>query len=152
MIRQNDVRTMEAEDMMFVLHNGAREINLDAYGNMWELARQRAEYESIAGFVDDECVGVGGIEPLWEGVGEAWLMLSTNVALYPQRTYLVIREGLQRLIDEGGYIRIQSWVRADFAKAQSLMKHLGFEAEGVAKKYNPDGSDSILYSLIRERG
>jgi hypothetical protein len=145
---------MTADDMMFVLRNGTREINIDAYGeeNLKQLAVERERYGSIAGFVNNECVGVGGIEPQWNGVGEAWLMLSNRVALYPVKAYLVIRDGLQKLIEENELVRIQSWVRADFHKAHVLMKHLGFKPEGLAKKYNPDGTDSILYSIVREKG
>lgn len=153
MIRNSDIREMTPFDMMYVLRNGTREINLDAYGedNLQELAEERAKHQSIAGFVNDECVGVGGIEPLWEGVGEAWLMLSNKVADYPIPAYLTIRDGMEELIENNKLTRIQSWVRVDFAKAHKMMKHLGFKAEGVARKYTPDGADCILFGLIREK-
>jgi hypothetical protein len=145
-----DIRPMRAEDMMYVIENGILETQPYANKTIQELAESRAKGISFAGFVNDECVGVGGIDVLWEGVGEAWIILSKKVLMYPVSTYAAIIDGLRDIIKDNTFFRVQAWVRSDFAKAQRMARHLGFKAEGVARKYTPDKIDCILYSIIKE--
>ncbi len=147
------IRPFRAEDMMTIINEGTKEQGIKYYGagTLEELAQQTEDDGlSITGIVNDEIVGCGGIRKLWDGVGEVWLMLSPKTALYPTKTYECIREGLQKLIDENDFVRLQAWGRIGFAKAHTLFKHLGFKAEGIARKYTPDGVDCILYSIVRQ--
>ncbi len=147
------IRPFRAEDMMLIIEMGTKEEGIKYYGHgtLEELAQQTEEDGlSMTGYVNDEIVGCGGIRKLWDGVGEVWLMLSPKTALYPTKTYECIREGLQKLIDENDFVRLQAWGRIGFAKAHTLFKHLGFKAEGIARKYTPDGVDSILYAIVRQ--
>ncbi len=147
------IRPFQAEDMMTIINEGTKEKSIKYYGagTLEELAQQTEEDGlSITGIVNDEIVGCGGIRKLWDGVGEVWLMLSPKTALYPTKTYECIREGLQKLIDENDFVRLQAWGRIGFAKAHTLFKHLGFKPEGIARKYTPDGVDSILYAIVRQ--
>ena len=147
------IRPFRAEDMMTIINEGTKEQGIKYYGHgtLEELAQQTEEDGlSMTGYVNDEIVGCGGIRKLWDGVGEVWLMLSPKTALYPTKTYECIREGLQKLIDENDFVRLQAWGRIGFAKAHTLFKHLGFKAEGIARKYTPDGVDCILYSIVRQ--
>ncbi len=156
---QTDIETFtgtkpfKAEDMMLIIEMGTKEQGIKYYGHgtLEELAQQTEEDGlSMTGYVNDEIVGCGGIRKLWDGVGEVWLMLSPNTALYPTKTYECIREGLQKLIDENDFVRLQAWGRIGFTKAHTLFKHLGFKAEGIARKYTPDQCDSILYAIIKD--
>ena len=147
------IRPFRAEDMMTIINEGTKEKGIKYYGagTLEELAQQTEEDGlSMTGYVNDEIVGCGGIRKLWDGVGEVWLMLSPKTALYPTKTYECIREGLQKLIDENDFVRLQAWGRIGFAKAHTLFKHLGFKAEGIARKYTPDQVDSILYAIVRQ--
>ena len=149
---ERDIRPMKAEDMMYIITSGTTELGLESYGQkeLWELAYKREKESSFAGFVNGECIGVGGIEHLWKGVGEAWIILSPDVSKYPLSTYIVLKDGLRQLIEDNELFRIQSWVRVGFDKAHSLMKHLGFEPEGTARKYTPDKVDCELYAIVRD--
>ena len=147
------IRPFRAEDMMTIINDGTKEKGIKYYGHgtLEELAQQTEDDGlSITGIVNDEIVGCGGIRKLWDGVGEVWLMLSPKTALYPTKTYECIREGLQKLIDENDFVRLQAWGRIGFAKAHTLFKHLGFKPEGIARKFTPDGVDSILYAIVRQ--
>ncbi len=141
-----------AEDMLWVIENGVKESGLKMYGDqtLRELAEEtERDGLSRTAIVNDEIVGCGGIRKLWDNVGEVWLMLSPEVNKYPIRAAECILNGMQELIDENDFVRLQGWCRKDFIKAHTLFRHLGFKPEGIAEKYTPDGVDCILYARIR---
>ena len=146
-------RPFRAEDMMLIINDGTKEQGIKYYGasTLEELAQETEDDGlSMTGIVNDEIVGCGGIRELWPGVGECWLMLSPKINLYPVETYICIKDGFQKLIDENDFVRLQGWCRVGFVKAHTLFRHLGFVPEGIARKYTPDGVSCILYALIKD--
>lgn len=147
------VRSFKAEDMVWVIENGVKEFNLKILGNdhIRDLAQARENNgQCVTGVVNDEIVGCGGIDLIFEGVGEVWLMLTYKVDKYPIRAYEVIKEGLAKLIKDNNLWRTEAWCRKGFTKGHSLFRHLGFKIEGLARKRSPDGVDSFLYALVRD--
>ena len=146
-------RPFRAEDMLQIIGNGTKEKGFEYYGSgdLSDLAQQTEDDGlSMTGIVNDVIVGCGGIRKLWAGVGEVWLMLSPKVNLYPIRTYECIKNGLEQLIEENDFHRLQAWGRIGFTKAHTLFRHLKFKPEGIAKCYTPDRCDCILYSRIKQ--
>lgn len=142
----------KAEDMIKIIETGVKEFNLKAQGTeeLWELAREREKNGMcLTGVVNDEVVACGGIDLMWKGVGEVWLMLSPETDKYPIGTYEIIRDGLDKLIKDNKLHRVQAWGRIGFDRAHTLFKHLGFKADGIAPKYTPDAVDCILYSKVK---
>jgi hypothetical protein len=94
-------------------------------------------------------IAVGGMIILWEGVGEAWLMLSkdfngmSNIAVL-----LGLRKQLNKMVEDNKLWRVQAMVRPDVPKAVEMIEYFGFEKEGLLKKYCPDGGDAYVYSKI----
>jgi len=147
------IRPFKASDMIWIVENGVKEFGLKILGNQQikELAGVReANGQCVTGVVNDEIVGCGGIDLLWEGVGEVWLMLSYEVNKYPIKTFEVIRDGLAKLIEDNGLWRVQAWCRKEFIQAHTLFQHLGFKVEGIAKKYAADGVDCFLYAKVKD--
>jgi hypothetical protein len=141
-----------AEDMLWIIEDGIKESGLKCIPTeqMKEIAQARQENgQCVTGWVNGQIVGCGGIDLMWPGVGEVWMLLSYEVDRYPVRAYEVIRDGLGKLIDDNNLQRCQGWCRKGFAKAHTLFRHLGFKPEGYAKKYTPDGVDCILYAKVR---
>ena len=146
------IRPFQAEDMMAIIEMGVKEDGIKYYGhaNLEELAKEtEKEGRSVTGIVNDVIVGCGGIRTLWDGVGEVWLILSPQTSMYPIKTFRCIRDGLQKLIDENEFVRLQGWCRVGFIKAHTLFRHLGFTVEGRARKYTPDQCDCILYAKVK---
>jgi hypothetical protein len=145
-------RPFKAEDMIQIVETGIKEFGLKIMGNgqIKELAESReANGQCLTGVTNGVIVGCGGIDLMWPGVGEVWLILSYEVDKYPLRAYEIIRDGLAKLIEDNNLVRAQAWCRKGFGQAHSLFKHLGFEAEGIARKYTPDGVDCILYAKVK---
>jgi hypothetical protein len=146
-----EIKPFQAEDMIFIIGDGVKEGNISLYGdaNLQSLADNLVkDGMSMTGYVDGKIVACGGIKKLWDGVGEVWLMLSPEIDKLTLRTGECIFRGLDELIRNNDFVRLQGWCRKDFVKAHTLFKHLGFTPEGVARKYTPDGVDCILYGKV----
>ncbi|MCK5017545.1 MAG: hypothetical protein KAS32_10800 [Candidatus Peribacteraceae bacterium] len=143
-------RDFKADDMVQILKDGVREFGYaEITDDLIKLANLREENgQCITGLVNDVIIGCGGIDLLWEGVGEVWLFLSPDVANFTVKSYRVIKKGLRKLIKDNNLIRTQAWGRVGFNDAHTLFRHLGFKPEGIARKYAPDGADCILYSIV----
>lgn len=150
---RTEIRPFKASDLVWVMAEGVKEFGLRflPHEQIDELAQSREDNgKCITGLVDGVIVGCGGIDELWPGVGEVWVLLSYEVDKYPIRAYEVIRQGLEELIEHNSLRRCQAWGRVGFAASHTLFRHLGFEVEGKARCYAPDGADCLLYSRIND--
>lgn len=99
---------------------------------------------------DGRCVAAGGIVIHWEGVGEAWLYLSDWIYPHALSFVKVIKERLEAIIREHRLVRVQTPLCALMPTNIRFARALGFRAEGVLRKYGPDGSDYIMHAIVRE--
>lgn len=147
---QITTRDFTAQDMMDVIAKGVIEcgIRAEATDEIWELSKAReAVGLAYTGTVNGEVVGCAGLDLFWPGVGEVWLLLCETSM--PIRTITVLKEGLKELIKENNLHRIQCHIRHDLPKGVKLVEHLGFEFEGIAKKFTHDKMDCFMYSITR---
>ena len=94
-------------------------------------------------------VGCAGVTVLWKGVGEGWFRGSPLIYEHRSKVILASIEGF-KMIRESGFHRIQSIIVADHHAAVRYAEKLGFEFEGVMRKYGPDKSDCLRYAYISE--
>ena len=149
--QRTEIRPFKASDLVWIMAEGVKEFGLRFLPDeqIDELAQTREDNgKCITGLVDGVIVGCGGIDLMWPGTGEVWLFLSYEVDRFPLRSYEVIQQGLEELIERNKLRRIQAWGRVGFHQAHTLFRHLGFKAEGLAREYCPDGADAILYARI----
>jgi len=98
------IRPFRAEDMIWIIEDGVKEYGLKVLGNdnIKELAENReANGQCITGIVNDRIIGCGGIDLMWEGVGEVWALLSYETDKHTVMAYRIIRDGLKKLIESG---------------------------------------------------
>lgn len=91
-------------------------------------------------------LGCGGVALLWQGVAEAWMVLSESVDMLDARGRgllgIQIIRGLRRSSLEFNLHRLQAVVAKDGDEAnKAFLQWLGLEYEGDMHKYGPDGSD-----------
>ena len=98
-------------------------------------------------------IGCGGIIPLWTGVGEAWVATDLD----PIRQKSLGRRGLyilkKQIVDtEKTYFfhRIQAAVEVNFEVGIRLAFALGFQYEGLMRRYGVDGKDYHRFSRITD--
>lgn len=105
--------------------------------------------QSFTAMDDNTVIGVGGIRPLWPGVGEAWAIFPKNVAKYGRQIYRISRTLLEKVEAEYGYWRIQATARRDWDAAIFFLAALKFVPGGVLTKYGPDKSDHIMMARVK---
>lgn len=100
---------------------------------------------------DNEIVAVGGIIDYWQGVGEAWLIMTKQAKkhdIFGLVALTVIEKKMNELIAEHKLRRVQAEVRADFLPGIKMIEALGFGYEGTKRKYTPDGCDMRIYARL----
>ena len=95
-----------------------------------------------------------GVKDAWNiencKVGEAWALFSKESYEFNLTLVRILKRGLTEIINDNTYNRIQARARADSITAQRLLLVLGFEFEGILRKFEIDGGDAHMYSIIRE--
>ena len=91
---------------------------------------------------------IGGVYGLWENVGEAWFMMSKYAYDMPRSAAKYSSLLLDHVEEENNLQRIQASVHADDKQAIRYVEWLGFENEGLMKKFGPDGSNYYRFARV----
>lgn len=101
-------------------------------------------HEAIKGyslFKEDLIVAAAGVHILWGGVAEGWIVMSKHGYSAPKTVARYTDRLFDGIMADNELWRIQASVSASDTKALRFASWLGFEDEGLMKKYGPDGSD-----------
>lgn len=114
--------------------------------------QQRKELEksdmAYTGKVNGRVVFCAGVVSYWPGRGEAWAVLENDC----RKEFYAIHRIVHRFLEVCPLRRIEATVDYDFKPGHRWAKMLGFEVEAPRLKgYMPDGRDSVLYALVRDR-
>lgn len=96
---------------------------------------------------DGKIVAMGGIVPIWEGRGQAWMLVANVAGVRMTHVHRVV---LQKLVSSS-CTRIEATVDVGFTQGVRWMKMLGFELESYMKAYRPDGGDMLMFSRVRRQ-
>lgn len=103
---------------------------------------------AFTGLIDGYVIASAGIKPLWPGVGEAWIVASDNMPKKKLSVIKLIKENFDKMIQDNNFIRVQAGVRSDWLEAKRFAEFLGFEHEGIMRKYGPDGQDYFRMARV----
>lgn len=115
------------------------------------IASNLAKGPAFTGVAPEGIIACGGILPLWKGVGEAWVVTSELVNLYPLTFAKVIWRKLKELIESNSFERVQTTVDKDYTISQAWVDRMGFKNEGLMRKFL-GGRDFYRYAFIKENG
>lgn len=96
---------------------------------------------------DEKIMGCGGIQKLWGGVGEAWLILGDHALEYPVLVGLKSIRMFKVMVE--GFHRVQAHVLDGFDKGVQFVNAIGFEHESLMKQYGPNKEDYHRYVILR---
>lgn len=99
---------------------------------------------ALAAVHQGKIIGMAGIYDRWEGCGLAWALFSSSLE---QHRFGVFKL-LKRALDTTPLSRVEAYVVEDHAAGHNLLLHLGFEKEGVMRKFWQD-RDHALYAKVR---
>jgi RimJ/RimL family protein N-acetyltransferase len=122
-----------------------------------DLCTRAMAYENLTSwtFVDvedgviKEYVAVGGVLPLWDRVGGAWMISTDVLPKHGKEISLIIADIFDRLF-KTDYDRIQATVLVGFDVGSKWVERFGFEFEGCMRKWGPDGRDYNLYARVNK--
>lgn len=129
--------------------------HLDRINLVFEMSdagkKSLASYDDVIGYTgmeDDTVLATGGVHRMWDGVGEAWLLVGKEGYEKPRTVARYTDLIFQHIQEEYDLFRIQASVSALDIVANRYARWLGFEKEGIMRKYGPDGSDYIRYARV----
>ena len=96
-------------------------------------------------------VALGGIAVFWEGVGEAWMIVSGDISqdsMYGAELYRAMANKLEWIIRSKRLWRVEAHARVDFPTAVRFLTLLGFERQCIREKFAPDAQDVILFAKV----
>ena len=138
------VRKIQDGDMEIVMAH-PKQSSLKVYPDL------TAPDDAVVVINNGEIVAVGGVKVLWEGVGEAWVIVadqSDKDSMLGVEAFNTMRFKLEEMIHDNKLRRVEVQARLDFPDAIRFILLLGFEQECVRKYYAPDGADMILFSKV----
>jgi hypothetical protein len=113
------------------------------------VAHMRVEGMSWSAEVDGTIVASAGLVPLWKGVAEAWMISSDDVGRHRIKVARQLRVMFDEVMWHRGIYRAQANIHHKFEKAIRLAEWLGFENEGLMRRFGIEGADYIRYAKVK---
>lgn len=115
---------------------------IEAYGNAGPAVTLWTDDGAIIA-----CAGV--VCAHWRGFGEYWLVPSVHVQKYMKTVYKTAKAFIDDTIDKLGLYRVQATIKEDDQVSIRWIEHLGFEREGLMRKFGPNKENQFLYARVK---
>lgn len=93
-----------------------------------------------------EVIACAGLAEQWAGRATAWSILSKHVT---GSKFVRLHKIVQRFLDMQDYARLEMTVDQGFEQGVRWAEMLGFECEGLMRKYSPNGTNCYLYARVK---
>lgn len=90
-------------------------------------------------------IGCGGIVEIWENRAQAWALISPRAL----NCFRVVHRLALSVLADVPWRRIEMDVDAGHAAGIAWAQRLGFELEGVRRKFTTDGRDVMLFARVK---
>jgi len=105
---------------------------------------------AVAVHEDGECIGAYGLIEMWPGMARVWALFSESlISQHPVMLALHAKRDIRRAA-KLGFHRIEATTGADHTAGTDFLKWLGFEREGLMRRYTPAGDDTYLYARVSD--
>lgn len=128
------------------LNNGA--IKNIGYMREWASELQQPGW-SFTLIENGHIICCAGIVNMWPGVGEAWFIASDKIHSNARPFIRFAKNSMQKVADENDLWRVQAVCKADWPAAIKFVKFMGFETEGLMRKYGPEAMDYLRVAWVR---
>lgn len=113
-----------------------------------ELENIYCDGPAYTAIIEDQVVFCAGITITWHGVGVAWCYADCSASKYAREVYCAQLGFLDRCTKEYGLHRVQAFALASWRMAWRYLERLGFQREGLMRKYSPNQEDYYLYARV----
>lgn len=93
-----------------------------------------------------QVVACAGFAERWENCATAWALIAEDAG---RNMVGIVRAIRGFLLHAAPWRRVEAAVDVGFGPGERLMELLGFECEGVARAYRPDGADCTIWARIK---
>lgn len=107
-------------------------------------------HKNIVGFTLEDSgtvLAVGGVHVMWFGAGEGWVLVSPECLDIPASFARYAKRQFNSILQETNLRRVQASIHVNDERAYRFAEWLGFEDEGIMRKYGVDGGD--YYRMAR---
>ena len=144
------VERFRIEDAFSIILRGQDVISLSSGRHLKNLATTFEGSPLAYSVWDENCIiASGGIIQMWPGVGEAWMMMGDDFEDYAQVIYRTCLRTIRTAEKVFGMKRIQAAVLASEPQFVAWAISLGWQKEGLMRKWGPDGSDFYMMARIK---
>jgi len=93
-------------------------------------------------------LGIGGIRLINLTTAWCWVDMTADAKKHTIIVYRVIKEWMDKLVEEKGLKRLQAYIALDFPEAIRMIQHLGFHKEGILKNFIGNKDASLYVNLF----
>ena len=98
--------------------------------------------------IDGTIVASAGLVPLWAGVAEAWMIAGDDVEKHRIKLARKMCVTFDEVMRQQGFYRAQANLHCGFERAIRLAEWLGFENEGLMRRFGIEGADYFRYARV----
>lgn len=94
-------------------------------------------------------LAIMGYYELWPGVIEVWVLPSKHIPKYARPYLRIVKRYINGISEHCNAHRLQTSAISD-ALHDRWMSYLGFESEGVMRKYTATGTDYTMWARLKK--
>ncbi len=113
----------------------------------WAQAIGKEAVEAYTGYVNGEVFAIGGLNVLWPGVGEVWVIGSPTIPDYRISYVRAVKFYLKYFREKYKLKRVQAQIVADYDMLRRFVEKLGFKYEGTLHRYCGGDLDNCIYAI-----
>jgi hypothetical protein len=103
---------------------------------------------AVSILANGEILAIVGYQELYTGSGEIWALIAEEAKKYPVAFGRKAKETLETFARTHKLRRLQIVVRRGYEEAFDFAIFLGFEPEGILRKYGPEGDDYVMMGKV----
>lgn len=113
----------------------------------WAKAIGKEAVAAYTGYVNGEIFAIGGLNILWEGVGEVWVIGSPTIPTYRFSYVKAVKFYLNYFRKEYKLKRVQAQIVSDYDMLRRFVEKMGFTYEGTLHNYCGGELDNCMYAI-----
>lgn len=141
------LRPFRAEDVLEVQSRNDNLLSKSEDGLYWTkvFAERGPAYTAL---LEGKVVGCAGVMIIYTGVGEAWGLISEELAQYKFWLHKTVKRKLYEIMVKHGLHRLQATADIRHEVAVNWLLALGFEEEGILRQHGPNKESMRIFSII----
>lgn len=118
--------------------------------NVLNLSTESDGVVAFTVFDKNIAIGIVGVLSIWDGLGDAFTIISKDIKNHGRAAYEAAGLLVPTIFNSMKLRRLQATVLVGFDVGVKFIENIGFQREGIMKKWTPDGDDVYIYAMVGE--